>query len=121
MPGESGLLLVEDDPVVERLMVRILDTAGWAVTSVATADAALAAPAPCIAVVDLGIEPEGGVVLGELLRAREPGLPLVFVSGNPPDGADRAWIVAAEAHFVAKPFSPGELIAAVEAARGAGA
>ena len=118
MSGESDLLLVEDDPVVERLMVRILDMAGWTVTSVATGDAALAASAPRVAVVDLGIEPDGGIALGERLRDRQSGLPLVFVSGNPPEGADRAWLESAGARFLAKPFSPTELIAAVEAAAG---
>ena len=118
MPGKADLLLVEDDPVVERLMVRILDTAGWTVTSVGTADEALAAPAPRVAVVDLGIGSGGGVALGERLHAREPGLPLVFVSGTAPEDPDRAWIESARARFLGKPFSPCELLAAVDAACG---
>ncbi len=116
--GEGRLLLVDDDPAVSRLMQRVLERAGWTVQShgeAADAVAAAEAAAPAIAVIDLGLHPDGGIALARSLRAVVPGLPLLFVSGAPPDPEQSAWLDEAGAHFVAKPFSPAGLTEVVTA------
>ncbi len=119
----AALLLVDDDPAVLRLMARILVRAEWDVATAVDAEAArsaAAASAPRVAVVDLGLLPEGGVSLARELQQAHPDIGLVFVSGAPPGTDDRNWIVSVGAQYVGKPFGPDPLLRAVAAAAGGG-
>lgn len=112
--GES-LLLVDDDPAVVRILVRLLARANWDVTTATHAGAAhVAAEAtpPRVAVIDLGL-PGGGVSLASELRKLHPDVALVFLSGAPPPPEDQAFIDSTDARFVSKPFAVEALLSTV--------
>jgi DNA-binding NtrC family response regulator len=106
------ILVVDDEPIVLRLMARILADAGFAVR---TADSALSAlgviaelPTPPAAVVsDLRMDPIDGYDLAKLVEHEWPGVPVLLVSGWDPDHPiiDRP--------FLRKPFRPLDLVDAV--------
>ena len=120
MGEAAALLLVDDDPAVLRLMERILARSeDWEATTAVDAESARSAARatlPRVAVIDLGLQPGGGVALGQVLREDHPELGLIFVSGAPPESADREWIDSAGAHFLGKPFGPAPFMSLIEAA-----
>ncbi|HWP62337.1 MAG TPA: ATP-binding protein [Candidatus Binatia bacterium] len=116
------ILLVEDEAAVRALVRRILEGDGYAVVEAADGGAAEAAAAdldapPDLLVSDVVLPGLTGPELARRLRARWPDLRIVFVSGYPaPEaGLDGA---AEGAAFLAKPFSPDQLRAAVATALG---
>jgi two-component system cell cycle sensor histidine kinase/response regulator CckA len=88
----GGVLLVEDEPVSRRLAERALTSWGWQVIAAGSAEAALAAAAPLLAVpgrlaavvTDMELPGDSGASLVAALRARPGGaaLPAVIVSGH---------------------------------------
>ena len=91
----SVLLVVDDDPALRRLIVRILQ--GWGYASIGeagtVADALSAAEGlrPDIALVDISLPDGNGFVLTEELVARFSGLRVVIFSSD----TDRANVAAA--------------------------
>jgi PAS domain S-box-containing protein len=112
-PAET-VLLVDDDEAVRGLARAALERAGFAVTEAAAGDEAwrlaraLPTP-PGVLVADVVLPGLNGRKLAARLRAERPGLPVVFVSGYPQPPGELPPGVA----FVAKPFRPRELLAAV--------
>jgi two-component system cell cycle sensor histidine kinase/response regulator CckA len=113
---QAVILVVEDDDALRRVLVRVLGDAGHDVLAAADGEEALAlvedGPLDLV-VADVVLPRLGGPALGERLRARRPGLPLVFISG---------WSdAAAEGEGVAilpKPFTMRELEEVVSRALG---
>ncbi|HBZ70845.1 MAG TPA: hybrid sensor histidine kinase/response regulator, partial [Deltaproteobacteria bacterium] len=107
--GQETVLLVEDEPLVGRLAERVLVQAGY---RVAYASDGLDARgvfrerngAIDLLVTDVVMPRMGGPQLAELLRAEEPGLPVLFLSGHN-DGAVLSGMAEAGTSFLAKPFS----------------
>jgi two-component system cell cycle sensor histidine kinase/response regulator CckA len=119
-PRARTLLLVEDEAPLRRLSERILQRAGFPVTVVDCAEAALdwadsAAEAPAILVSDVAMPVMDGISLARRLRERWPRLPVLLLSGYAEAvlGAD---LEAAGLAFLPKPFSPGDLVDAVRRA-----
>jgi two-component system cell cycle sensor histidine kinase/response regulator CckA len=127
-PGSAGtVLLVEDVPPVRRLAELALRSAGYAVRSADGAEAALAATldgapesaealaAPAALVSDVSMPGMDGLELARRLRKRFPRLPVVLVSGyaEATVGCD---LPSEGLRFLAKPYRPKELVAAVDAA-----
>ena len=120
-PGGLAVLVVEDDPGVAALLADVLAGAGYAPT---TTDSALGAVAlarrlhPAVVLLDLGLPyRSGGALLGDLKAdPATAGVPVLVVSALAADLSPARRALAAG--VVAKPFSPGALLAAV---RGAGA
>jgi DNA-binding response OmpR family regulator len=120
-PREAGpaVLVVEDEPGVAALLAEVLAGAGYAPTMT---DSALGAVAlarrlrPAAVLLDLGLPyRSGGALLGDLKADRATaGIPVLIVSALadalPPARRGLA------AGVVAKPFSPGALLAAVRGA-----
>jgi len=114
VPTRRGrVLVVEDEPAVQELAVRVLERAGYEVHAEGTATAALAwaagESALDAAVVDVSLPELDGRTLADRLRARFPAARLVLISGSgeieePPEGI--GWL--------AKPFAPQALLAALE-------
>jgi two-component system cell cycle sensor histidine kinase/response regulator CckA len=106
------VLVVDDEPMVLRLMVRILSEAGFEVHAAADALRALevavqmAEPADVL-VTDLRMEPVDGADLAKLIVRQWPGVQVLYVSGF---DADRLRIPGP---LLRKPFSPEQLIEAV--------
>jgi len=123
--GESagwGVLVADDEPLLRRLIDRVLRGRGFEVTAVGDGDAAVecvTAPGAerlAVAVVDVGMPPRGGVAALEAILARRPDLGVIVISGVSPDRALRESLRAWGGLFLAKPFAPDELARAVEEA-----
>ncbi len=113
-PGVGVALLVEDNDAVRSVVARILRRGGYRVLAPAGPDEALAlACSGCdidVIVTDVVMPALNGVDLyARIERARGPR-PVVFMSGYAK--ADPA-VLSAHGGFVAKPFTPDALLAAV--------
>ena len=109
---------VEDEPAVRRLARRSLEHAGASVVEAADGSHALellarGGRAPDVVVTDVVMPRVGGVELAERLRRTHTGSPVVFTSGDLPDPLGADDLQAEGSRFVPKPFSPGDLVAAV--------
>jgi CheY-like chemotaxis protein len=115
--GSGQVLLVDDDPVVRRSLVRQLELIGFVVTSAASGAKALeifrAAPSSFrLAVVDRTMPNMSGDRLIELLHECEHELPVVLVSGYSASGPV---VSDSRIAFVAKPMTLRDLRQAIEA------
>jgi DNA-binding response OmpR family regulator len=114
--GDTRILVVDDDEQLRSLLVLVLEGDGYSVTATGTAAGALAevdAGGVDLVVLDISLgEDDGRMVLG---RIRQRGdLPVIFISGKG-DTADRVLGLRLGADdYLAKPFSPVELVARVE-------
>jgi CheY-like chemotaxis protein len=105
-------LLVEDDCVINADICGVLEDLGIFVTSVFSADTAIAAidQAEYLKVlvtdIDLG-EGMNGFDVAHHARDRYPNLPVVFISGTM--GSRHAAEGVAGSEFVAKPFHPFQI------------
>jgi CheY-like chemotaxis protein len=112
------ILVADDEAILQRLMSRVLEGAGYEVVSVGSGGAALEAleesPGRFVAVVlDAGIAPHGAEpVLRHLLEAGS-ALRVVLSSGANIDPELRDLLEEVGGDFVPKPFPPDALLAAV--------
>lgn len=80
---ESIVLVVEDNPALAENLAEALTTAGLQARITGSVAAALAArPRPRAAIVDFKLPDGTGVEVAEALKARDPGVKLLFVSGH---------------------------------------
>ncbi|HET6964812.1 MAG TPA: response regulator transcription factor [Acidimicrobiales bacterium] len=113
---EARILVVDDDPQLRSLLLLVLEGEGFPVVQASTAQGAIdeveRGNADLVVLdVSLGVD-DGRMVLA---RIRELGdLPVILISGKG-DTADRVLGLRLGADdFLAKPFSPVELVARVE-------
>lgn len=124
MRATSHILLVEDEAPLRRMVERLLARAGRTVAAVDSAEAALAlvegeGPPPAALVSDVAMPGMDGLALARRLRSRWPALPVLLLSGYAEVtlGED---LEGQGIRFLAKPFEPAALVAAVaELARAA--
>jgi PAS domain S-box-containing protein len=119
--GNETILLVEDDDMVRRVAMRILRGKGYAVRETGDPLEALAifdsiVPPVALLVVDVVMAGMSGKDLAERLRARRPGLKVLYTSGYTEDTIVHHGIVDAGINFLAKPYVPEELAARVRRA-----
>ena len=114
--SENRLLIVDDDPVVRRMLVEYLSGHGF---EVAEADSGAAmrerlqAAPPDLVLLDLGLPGEDGLTLARYLREHHD-CGIVMVTGTA-GTVDR--IVGLEVgadDYIAKPFEPRELLARIK-------
>lgn len=111
--GPLNLVVVDDDEAVRTAVRRLLRAMGHEVRVFASAEEyeAHAADADCL-IVDLRLPGLNGFELRERLRLRGLAIPIVFITGDGgPSPSDAT--VHAGTPTVAKPFSDGDLIAAI--------
>ena len=111
-PRHDATILVVDDQSIARDVIRVaLELAGYDVLEAASPTVALelvrTAPHLDLVVADVVMPEMDAFELRERLARHVPNLPVLFTSGY----AD----AAAEGPFIRKPFTPGELVAKVEA------
>jgi DNA-binding response OmpR family regulator len=127
MPSHPTILIVEDEAGMRALLEDVLRRQGYQVltaTTVPDAEAARQRLGPgsldlVIANIRLTAGPEAreGYTLALRWRAWYPGLPFLLISGDP-STADPPAIRTGAVRWLAKPFTPGELLEAVQAALG---
>jgi len=114
-PG-AAILLVEDEPAIADTVVYALATDGfsphWA-TSGEAALAAAAATAFALAIVDIGLPDINGLELFRRLQAAHPALPVIFLTARSGEIDRVVGLELGADDYVAKPFSPRELVARV--------
>ena len=114
----TSVLVVEDEDPLRRLVARILEREGYAVTVArhgadALQIAATMQPPVDVLITDLVMPELGGRFVAEALRAINPALPVLFISGYDPDPVILDVERQANMGFLAKPFTGGALLAAL--------
>jgi two-component system catabolic regulation response regulator CreB len=110
------ILVVEDEPAIADTIVYALATDGFEPQWCATGGAALAAiraqPA-ALAVLDVGLPDVNGFELFKQLQAIDAGLPAIFLTARAGEIDRVVGLELGADDYVAKPFSPRELVARV--------
>jgi DNA-binding response OmpR family regulator len=120
VPKASGrILVVEDDPAVQKALRRLFETEGYAVEVQSDGRAALdsfQASPPSAIVLDLRLPKISGSDVCKTIKAISSTLPIVVLSAAS-DVSDKVLLLELGADdYVTKPFSPRELLARVRAA-----
>jgi two-component system phosphate regulon response regulator PhoB len=116
----GAILVVEDEPIAQKLISVNLERAGHRVTragSVPEAKAAIREVLPDMIVLDWVLPEMTGVNFARQLRAgeRTRDIPIIMLTGRS-DEADKVMGLEAGADdYITKPFSPRELLARVKA------
>src|SRR5258708_22652510 len=113
------ILVVEDDPAVQKALKRLFESEGYAVEIQANGKSALEsfqqAP-PAVVILDLRLPKLSGSDVCKEIKAQAPTLPIIVLSATS-DVSDKVLLLELGADdYVTKPFSPRELLARVRAA-----
>lgn len=114
-PAARRILVVEDDPGALEVTTELLTLLGYAVEAVASAEAALllleTRPFD-ILFTDINLPGMDGLALAHRLRSKQPGLVLIFASG---DGRVGGEVRQLGGRFLRKPYAVEDLRATLEA------
>ncbi len=112
-----SVLLVDDNDTVRASIARLLRLEGFAVQEAGTVEHALALLGPRVDIIVTDVvlkDGDNGWTLGARARAKDPTLPLLFISGfmtvRLPDLLERDDLVS----FVRKPVGRAELVAVID-------
>src|SRR6201998_4502326 len=115
----ARILVVEDDPAVQKALRRLFETEGYTVETQSDGRSALdsfQSAAPAAIVLDLRLPKVSGRDVCKEIKALAPTLPIVVLSAAS-DVADKVLLLELGADdYVTKPFSPRELLARVRTA-----
>ena len=118
------MLVVDDDPGCRTLMRVLCERAGLRVEEAADVSGALLAAEeapPDLVLLDVRLPGASGYEVYRELKDRDPGLPIIFVSGERVDAYDRTvGLLLGADDYIVKPFDPDELIARVRRSLGRG-
>ncbi len=119
-PKPTGrILVVEDDPAVQKALRRLFETEGYAVETQSDGKSALDSfhsCAPAAIVLDLRLPKVSGGDVCKAIKGIAPNVPIVVLSAAS-DVSDKVLLLELGADdYVTKPFSPRELLARVRAA-----
>lgn len=123
----ARLLVVEDDPDLQRALMLRLAAAGYEVHAAATADEATASALrlhPDLIILDLGLpDASGHVVASQLLRDGRARFPIVVLSGRACVSERAMAGQFGAAAYLVKPYDPRELMRVIASllARGSAA
>jgi PAS domain S-box-containing protein len=114
------ILIVEDSPIIQRLMVTVLARAGYSVEVCGRGDEAMAlavAQHPKLILLDVGLPDTDGFTLCRQLKALDAtqDIPIIFVTGSDQAEDEAMSFEAGGADFIAKPVRPPVLLARVKA------
>ena len=112
------ILVVEDDPAVQKALKRMFESEGYAVEVQGNGKSALEsfqASRPAVVILDLRLPKLSGSDVCKEIKALAPTLPIVVLSAAS-DVSDKVLLLELGAEdYVTKPFSPRELLARVQA------
>ncbi len=113
------ILVIEDDPRIQKAVTRLFASEGYDIQIAADGQAGLAASRtakPVSVVLDLMLPGINGRDLCRLIKEDQPDTPVIILSAVS-EVADKVLLLELGADdYVTKPFSPRELLARVEAA-----
>src|ERR1700693_6607950 len=119
-PADAHIVVVEDDPQYRRMVVRMLEAAGYRATGadgLTSAVSAIEAAAQVdLLLADIGM-PAGsphGLSIGKVAQLRKPGLKVLYMSGSDPSG----YLFAQGESVLRKPFGSAALVGAIRATLG---
>ncbi len=118
--GTETVLVVEDEPKVREIIVRVLRSAGYRILEAASGAEAVdrerLEPAPIhLLLTDVVMPGLGGREAAERILANRPRTRVLYVSGYTRDAINRRGVLDAGVSFLAKPFKPDELLQRVRA------
>jgi PAS domain S-box-containing protein len=118
-PREGTVLVVEDEPGVRSLVCRTLERHGYRVIGAADGARGLEAARTVdghldLVVTDVVMPVMGGREMAPLLRAVHPTARFLFISGYPEDARAPEEVAGVSGDFLAKPFTPDQLLERVE-------
>jgi two-component system cell cycle sensor histidine kinase/response regulator CckA len=117
--GTESILLVDDDGGVREFVDRVLAARGYAVLSASSTDEALQLcdghPGGIdLLLTDVAMSGMTGPALADALRARYPGIKVVYMSGHATDAIDQGALDPLA--FIAKPFTARDLMSKIRGA-----
>ncbi|WP_447972370.1 response regulator [Nitrospira sp. Kam-Ns4a] len=121
VPIRTTILVVEDEESVRELIAGMLTQLGYRVLTAASGPAVLAAEYPeriDLLITDVIMPGMSGPELARQLQARNPGLPVLFLSGYPGEELARNGFMESQVAFLTKPFTKDELARAIQEALG---
>lgn len=110
------ILVVEDEPAIADTITYALSTDGFEPHWCASGAAALQAQAAgeiALAILDIGLPDINGFELFKRLTAQQPTLPVIFLTARASEIDRVVGLELGADDYVAKPFSPRELVARV--------
>ena len=116
----ARILIVEDDPDIAELVARYLDKAGYTTTRLSSGrealDAVRAKP-PDLIVLDLMLPQMDGLEVCRALRANDKtaAIPIIMLTARAEESERIVGLEMGADDYLAKPFSPNELVARVRA------
>jgi len=116
----ARILIVEDDPDIAELVARYLDKAGYATMRLSSGrdalDAVRATP-PDLIVLDLMLPQMDGLEVCRALRAKDKtaAIPIIMLTARAEESERIVGLEMGADDYLAKPFSPNELVARVRA------
>ncbi len=113
-PNAQAVLVVDDDPVVRAIVMRILRSYGHATIHAHDGSAAIALfdknpGAIPLVLMDVNMPGEDGTRVAARLRERRPDLPIIYISGE----GEGVRLDRGEEHLP-KPFAPAQLASLVK-------
>ena len=115
MPAKPLILIVDDEPAIADTLAYALRTDGFDAVCCATGEAALASLSlqpVALVVLDVGLPDLSGFEVFKLIRARSD-VPVVFLTARSGEIDRVVGLELGADDYVAKPFSPRELVARV--------
>lgn len=112
------LLIVDDDAQMRAMLALVVSLAAITAETAPDAEAALAAVSravPDAVLIDVHLRGRDGFSLAAELRARDPGLRLVLMSGDVASDEMQARARLLGVQFLSKPFDPPTLLAVLGA------
>ena len=116
LASRREILLVDDDPLVSTGIAMLLEAEGYAVTSVATGQAALDSlrtSVPDAVVLDVGLPDMDGRIVFAAIAAMHPTLPVVFSTGHTDHTRLDELLLEPRVACLMKPYAIGTLLEAL--------
>lgn len=116
---ERMVFIVDDDDKVRESLVRLLSSAGYAVTAFASAHLFFAASlpaAPCCLILDMKMPGSSGFDVVKQLEQKGDAIPVIFISGYGTIPITVQAMKAGAREFFTKPIQSEQLLNAVEEA-----
>ena len=122
MSSRPRILLVEDDPAIVEALSELLASEGYAVETVSTQRAAIAAVGDAAAhapyslvLLDVTLAEGNGLAVCSAIKQTAPALPVIFLTASDDEFTCVSGFELGADDYIAKPFRPRELMARIAA------